>query len=47
MKQTIVSWLKKDTGSGPRWLLVLFVLMIVYVLFIGERPYNPWYDPVR
>lgn len=39
----IVSWLKNDDGKGPRWLLLLCGLAILYVLFIGEAPPNPWY----
>jgi len=46
MKQTIVSWLKHDSGNGPRWVFILIGLAIFYVLFIGERPWTPDY-PVR
>lgn len=46
MKQ-IVSWLKADSGNGPRWAFILIGIAIFYVLFIGEAPRNDWYYPVR
>lgn len=46
MKQNIVSWLKTDSGVGPRWLLILCALAAAYAA-LGLGPYSDWYYPVR